>query len=817
MKNKFFSLVMLLLIMCCFVENAKSQCSNPYVGEDDTVCGLTFHLTVNNATTGHWEAYFLGSLANPIPNYNPSANAADNYVTIANFSGLIKEYEFVWVDNSAVGCKDTVKINFIKTPSAYAGVAHATCGLQYVTDADYSMPQSEIYTPSGLWTVLNSPPQTSVNIEDVNNNVTNINVTECGIYSFLWTEFNTEYPQCSDDVIVEVEFVEIPVIAMMDDFDVCGICAQIECSSGVYPGSWNGSEAVFDDFSDEQTQVCVGAYGSHTFTWWAISQAMNSSHNCYATEDVVVTFWPNPNSQVLTSVADSAVCGLTFTLLRSESHGSSTHGIWFCEMPDIVFGDINSNDSWVSVPDYGNYNFYWIESTGPTENLTMCSDTSEAIPVRFIEVPQADAGEDLLFCGLVGNLEANQGICQGIWNNHTSCSLMFLDTTNPNTQVTSSIITTGDPNYPYFDLVWTEDNSNGCVDSDSIKVVFARVPSSEVYIIPPKCFGEEFTIAAMEDTLANYIFDLPDGLIDSIVEPNPSGGEYELFVHWDNDELSHQVSLQTTNYWGCQSQLNNFELVEPTTPENLITVYADTCLTGVGQILFDPDDDCTILWYDEDAGPPLNTEVLSVNELPASEYTVLANYLTSNQAFYSYYILMYGSAYCTDTITIVVENQILFNLECPEDLYVTETEELVLFDGNPAGGYFYFQGNVISYFDPVLYGNGSHTVYYRYYDDITHCLGECSFTINVDLPFSVDIERDSELEIFPNPNDGSFIVNTGRSSDRFFYEIYNVDGILMKKGQHEDGCQLQTNLIPGVYFLYISNESEIQIRKLVIQ
>ncbi|MDD3740137.1 MAG: hypothetical protein PHH30_02750, partial [Bacteroidales bacterium] len=263
------------------------------------------------------------------------------------------------------------------------------------------------------------------------------------------------------------------------------------------------------------------------------------------------------------------------------------------------------------------------------------------------QIPVANAGNDTLFCGLTGQLNAisENG---GYWSTDYPEYLSFSDINDPHTQITSSVINTGSPTYPYFELIWTE-TDEPYFDTDTVKIIFARIPSSEMQIIPPKCFGELATIAAYEDSLQQYVWNFYGGLVDSVVPDNYMGGNFENFVYWTDEEETHLVSLISTNYWGCQSPINIDTIQEPIIPEFNVQIFDDTCLLNKGAIIFgDTLTSNTFFWLDTIVGPASGTPITTVYNIPAGVYDVQVSYLTPNVIHYAYYLTTFGTANCID-------------------------------------------------------------------------------------------------------------------------------------------------------------------------
>jgi gliding motility-associated-like protein len=242
----------------------------------------------------------------------------------------------------------------------------------------------------------------------------------------------------------------------------------------------------------------------------------------------------------------------------------------------------------------------------------------------------------------------------GVWSTPSVSNITFEDQNDPNTLITSNIINTGHPTNPYFNLIWTEDNTNGCTDKDTIKVVFARIPTSNIEIIPPKCFGEPASIKADEDTLQQYTWNFFGGSIQSS-NYNDLNGQYENFVFWNSEDTLHRISLIATNFWGCQSPITIDTVYEPAIPDFDVTIVLDTCMLGKGGLIFnDTNSNNSFFWLDTVFGPSPGP-ITTVYNLPTGEYDIRTSYQTANMTHYSYYLATFGNANCVDTLVYEIE------------------------------------------------------------------------------------------------------------------------------------------------------------------
>lgn len=363
-------------------------------------------------------------------------------------------------------------VTFYQRPQANAELDDAVCGYEYNLHAQWSLAPSPNYTPSGVWQMVPQPSTATADIQDIYNNNSHVTVSETGVYQFVFRENNTNLTSCYTTDTVQIEFVENPIAYAGEDQDVCGNCITLE--NGLN-GTWLPGNYYFDPVTN---QACVNTYGTTAFIWQESNYATTQSLTCNYLDSVNITFWRKPTPNILTDPADSIACGLTYYKLRAEFPGIGITGYWYCSTTGVVFENSNYTETSVTVPHYGYYDFYWIEETGPELSPGFCTDTAGPYTVHFMEAPLANAGGDTYFCGLTGQLNAIPSIGIGTWSTSSTEYINFEDTNDPNTTITSTIINTENSDQPYFEVIWTENYTNGCTDADTIKVVFATASNS---------------------------------------------------------------------------------------------------------------------------------------------------------------------------------------------------------------------------------------------------------------------------------------------------------------------------------------------------
>jgi gliding motility-associated-like protein len=638
------------------------------VGADNEaeICGNCYNELHADITGSEWaEGLWISPIANcSWTNQNsPQADVCFNEQGIFGDSAHFRTPLLWTVSNYFCSDIDTMWITLYEQPKANAGLDGAICGLNYNLEAFYDLTENSEYSPSGIWSVYSGPTSESAVIATIYDSNSEVQVSHTGIWEFAFRENNSLLTSCYDTDIVLVEFLEVPVVYAGPDADVCGKHAVLDAVSGGFTGTWTPtSGSNFVNYSDPNSDVYVGESTTYTFIWLESNQATTSTLSCTSIDEVQITFYPQPEAEILTDEEDNTTCGRRFLNLRAELPGTGIRGYWYDTYPGTIYENYDSVSTWAEVYTYGCHDFYWIEESGPELSPGFCSDTAGPLNICFIEIPVANAGIDTLFCGLTGFLEANPTVGTGIWSDPSNQNIEIISPNNPNSQINSIIYNTDEESEEHFTLIWTEDNGNGCADSDEVEVVFAEIPNSSTLIVPPKCFGESATISAVDDELNHYTWNFFTGTINSSSE-NAVGGTYINMVNWDNEDENHIFSLFTTNMWGCQSPINIDTITEPTIPTFDYIIIQDTCLMGKGGFEFAETENNSFFWLDTIYGPPSGSSFTTVYDIPAGSYSIRNSYLTSNIEHYSYYISTFGTANCVDTVVYDIEPIGLINAE----------------------------------------------------------------------------------------------------------------------------------------------------------
>jgi len=594
---------------------------------------------------------------------------------------------FYWHVGSSEDCYsyDSVKVTFHKVPDAYAGKDTTVCGKHVFLNATPSLNNSY-----GLWIQDEGPGTTTFN--NMNSPQTMAYVSQYGTYTFIWTEMNSNMPICSDKDTVKITFLVAPEPDAGLDQSVCGNFAYICATPSIPGGYWVGPPGLA--FYDSPNGNYNPSYKDSACTWirWPSQNDtiklywVEFNGICYGMDSVSIYFAAIEPAIILNNPADSLVCGNTYSYLNAQAPEFG-YGYWIDVVsnttfypspntPNMVSATIGSGDSY-----YGPHVFYWITVNGN------CRDTSDAFYVNFIKQPNANAGGNYwpgLFgensdiktdtvCGCEYKLNAELSVsgATGTWYSLNPLNIVFSNgiyqeglgwiTHVPDDSLyfLGNCFTVFNPNQPYIDLVWQENNKNYCFDSDTLRLYFAPRPTGQFSYTIPACRRDSSIIIANTWPLPNhpdygivqFLWDIPNASIIKYSDDEINNSD-TLIVWWSSGE-EHHISLITVNLWGCYSGIVTQVINEPPkfNPERTIdNAKCNECngmielstshISSDGEII---QNYYTFLWLDniEDS-----TSLVRYNLCPGNyDLVVIGQSLSPHAA---------PQTFCKDTITIQI-------------------------------------------------------------------------------------------------------------------------------------------------------------------
>ncbi|MFO7789405.1 MAG: T9SS type A sorting domain-containing protein [Bacteroidales bacterium] len=372
-----------------FLSTPEPVIQNP----DDTVCGTTYNLDVQNVTgDGQWTAFENGTEVYPSLNIT----SPNTQVVIGGITGTFRTIEFVWTETNAyqeVECSDSVSCNitFGNSVYAYAGNDSEKCGIEGSLDADTIGFGPDI---SGSWWLPDVP---GMFIPDANapdpayrlTSMTSFGDSAHVSVPFVWEVTNGA---CSDLDTAYITFHQAPEAYAGPDDVSCGMNYQLLAYYTLHPTTtytpsvhWsslpdNPSIANFEDSSIPNTMVNVEEAGEYGFVWRENNSFLTS---CNDRDTVWIEFKEKP---VTNAGNDTIFCDLTGEL-QAEPYPPPSTGHWSFNSDDIFLADTTDpNTSIVSNvytegnPDFDHFPLIWIE------NIDGCTD-ADTIYVGFDSMP----------------------------------------------------------------------------------------------------------------------------------------------------------------------------------------------------------------------------------------------------------------------------------------------------------------------------------------------------------------------------------------------------------------------------------------------
>jgi gliding motility-associated-like protein len=473
-----------------------SQSPSANAGSDSIVCGQSFTLSATPSLgTGSWSDNSGGTIVyssgNIIPNASVDA-AAFGYGTV----------DFYWTENNN-GCSasDTVSVNFVEQPIAYAGLDDSVCGGSITLNAKPAI-------GSGTWSILSGGIGTFGN---TNSEVSSFNISVSSAvnsYTLVWTDDNGS--SCLDEDTVLIKFIQQPIANAGTNDAICGLNYTLGARNSVGNGLWKADVAgvVFDNPASANAKATAPSYGAIIFTW----TESNHFGYCIDSATTTVSFYEMP---VANAGKDDSVCGLSTQINAAPSVGS---GQWLVH-PDIVFEDASDAKSELTANTYGSFTLIWKEENGA------CID-QDSVRITFSTFPAPDAGIDQSICDLHTSLDAQIDFSGGHWFSNPSGPI-FSDSTDPKSDIS---LPASDSSYT---IIWQENNGT-CISNDTVLITSTSAP--EVYAGKDDsiCGNQYFLKAVSNGSSFNWSCSdagvrFTDASKDSTTATVPNAGTY-LFI-----------------------------------------------------------------------------------------------------------------------------------------------------------------------------------------------------------------------------------------------------------------------------------------------
>jgi hypothetical protein len=466
-----------------------------YAGQDTSVCGLDYYLEATDDVSCD-----LGSVTRSWEMFSGTGNATfpgNNNVTVTECGS----YTFVYkVVNGVCENTDTVTINFIDKPDAYAGVDQDFCGV--FTSGNYEGTATLIgdYNANCLdsadvqfkWHAV-SPTPGSVTFDPANaeNDTVGVVVDACGTYTFVLEVYSNTVQQCLATDTVVYRFYDMPAFPENADTSVCGMDVVMEhtnvtydCDNGFAPttnwrqiGGPGISTLAYNKVYDttgmipDTCHITVDVNGEYTF----IYSFQNTA--CTKEDTIVVTFFDVP---VLALQDDDTICFDTTYFIKADYIAKYTDSTSIVEdFVQLTGMSVVIKDTTISnqrgfmiskIPYCGEYSFEYTVKNGHGGNVCEAIDTVNLYLVDTPQLVEANGkiGSDTI-CGVLHyNLNPSYSVI---------CPLK-VDTTWSSKDAEVSFI--GNKvvaeHCGTYEVVLTITNYPGCSASDTIYITFFDQP-----------------------------------------------------------------------------------------------------------------------------------------------------------------------------------------------------------------------------------------------------------------------------------------------------------------------------------------------------
>ncbi|HBH47216.1 MAG TPA: hypothetical protein DDX98_01160 [Bacteroidales bacterium] len=418
-------------------------------GQGDSVCTLNYLLQATpSVDTGAWSWNFLGSGTGDINFTSGASSPVTNISTITQGN-----YELRWSESN-YGCVDdsAIIIKMYQQPIAYAGLDDDTCGLRFQLNARNSF-------GIGTWSSIH-PEITS--FESSENDTAAIAVASMpGTFAINW---RVENSYCEDETSINVTFKEVPTAVAGNNDSICGFNYTLNAEPSSDPAQWSyiGPPGALFAAESPNASLQVVDTGVYIFTWTV------DNGSCTADSSIELRFVEQP---VVTVMPDFDTCGTVANINATISIGE---GLWTTVggPVDVNFAQENAANTVASISD-GDYDDYVLQWKGTN---VFCADSAR-VSIRFLQIPDVNAGMNDSVCGTTYQLEAF-GTIDGNWEMGSGPGTASYEPDASFADADVSVSSVG-----IYEFIRTD--SNGiCVDSDSVIIKFIEAPVARVNAVP---------------------------------------------------------------------------------------------------------------------------------------------------------------------------------------------------------------------------------------------------------------------------------------------------------------------------------------------
>ena len=520
-------------------------------------------------------------------------------------------------------------------------------------------------------------------------------------------------------------FVGLPTANAGANDTSCTLSYSLNATPSIGTGAWTGPANVNFAPINSATATATSTLAGTFDLYWTESNGVG----CSTTDTVSITFLNPITTLVVEDCQDSSI---TVTLSNGlpEQDGSNytvsnllpvtatfttstaTHGA------DVIAQGLQDGDM---------YSFDISDNFG-------CTTSIAGGP--FVGLPTANAGQNDTSCTLSYNLNATPSIGTGTWTGPANISFAP-NATTPNATATSTL---AGP----FTLTWTETNTPGCTDAQSIDITFTQMSIPNVLIhLSCNASNDGQVVVAPQGGITPYQYSWSTSSNTTPVENNLSAGN---------------VTISVTDAIGCTLD-STFTLTEPAAFGLTITSTTPvTCNGGNdGQATANVADIIDTYTYSWNTTPVQNTA--TATNLTLGTYTVIATQVSSG---------------CTDTTTVTItEPTVVTIATISPNITICSGQSTTITataTGGSGAGYVYTWDNGLGtgQNQTVTPGANTTTTYQVTAVDSNNCPSD-SATVTVTVHPILSVTASADQPICPNTNTTISATPTGGDGGPYIY------------------------------------------------
>lgn len=444
-------------------------------------------------------------------------------------------FTFTYTVTDDLGCTDQTDISVIvkEQPIAEAGPDTQACATSFQLNGNAPG------AGSGLWQVISGPGNLTFNDPTLPDATTSVDTY--GTYELSWS---LQQNGCTDTDVINITFAETPTPQAGEDFEICGLAAQLEAIPDFGTGSWSLSSGAgnvsFDDPTDTNTFVSADTPGEYIFTWTEIS-----SEGCPGSINQTVNFLP----QAVASIDPFEPDGCSPLEINFENTSLNAESYQW-----------NFGDGTASTQQNPNHIFQANNGSQTTFNIILeaknsnnCNDT---LNFQVTVNPNPDAlfeASELAGCSPLEVTLNNQS------TGATSYTWEFGDSTSDSQEESPvHIFSNTEAFVQSFLTRLTAENSYGCQDQHSAYITVYPVREIDLSASPAEGCAPLTTELLTQSGAKTYEWDFGDGNTETGNYQTPHTFENETF-----ENITYKVSVTGTSSFGCLEEATTTILVHP--------------------------------------------------------------------------------------------------------------------------------------------------------------------------------------------------------------------------------------------------------------